>query len=45
MPSALLFNVGCNKQVFSPVPGNKFDANPSCHFQEKRKKRSFNFEK
>jgi len=32
----LLFNAGCNEQVFSPKPP-KFDAGSSCRFQEKRK--------
>jgi len=38
----LLFNAGCNEQVFSPKPWKKIGANSSCHFREKR---TFNSEK
>jgi len=38
----LLFNAGCNKQVFSPKPWKKFGTNPSCRFRDKR---TFNSEK
>jgi len=41
----MLFNAVCNKQVFSPTPWKKFGANPSCRFQEKRKKRTLTSEK
>jgi len=34
----VLFNAGCNNQVFSPKPWNKIGADPSCRFREKRKK-------
>jgi len=37
-PSALLFIVGCNVQVFSPKPWKKFRA-PCCRLREKRKNR------
>jgi len=43
MPGALLFNAGCNEQVFSPKTWKKkIGADPSCRFREKRKKRTFN---
>jgi len=41
----LLFNAGCNKQVFFLNPEKKFGEDPSCRFREKRKKRTFNSEK
>jgi len=34
----LLFNEGCNEQVFSLEPWKKFDKYPSCRFREKHKK-------
>jgi len=36
----MLFNAGCNKQVFSLKPWKKIGADPSCRFREKRKKRT-----
>jgi len=30
----VLFNAGCNKQVFSPKPWKKNWPNPSCRFRE-----------
>jgi len=33
----LLFNAGCNGQVFSPKPWKKIDTDPSYRFREKRK--------
>jgi len=35
-PGALLFNAGCNEQVFSLKTGEKIGADPSCRFWEKR---------
>jgi len=41
-PGALLFNAGCNEQVFSSRAWKKFGTD---RFREKRKKRTFNSEK
>jgi len=41
----LLFNAGCNEQVFSSELLKKIGADPSCRFREKRKKCTFNSEK
>jgi len=40
----MLFNGG-NEQRFSLKSLKKFGADPSCRFLEKRKKRTFNFDK
>jgi len=45
MPVALLFNAGCNGQVFLLNPEKKFCADPSCRFSVKRKYAHFNSEK
>jgi len=34
----VLFNTGCNEQAFLLNPEREFGADPSCRFQEKRKK-------
>jgi len=34
----VLFNAGCNEQVFFLNPEKKFGADSSCRFREKRKK-------
>jgi len=37
-PGAVVFNAGCNEQVFSPkIWKKKTGADPSCRFREKRK--------
>jgi len=36
----VFFNAGWNAQVFSPKSWNKFGEDPSCHYWEKRKKRT-----
>jgi len=41
-PGALLFNAGCNEQVFYPKLLKKFGADLSCRFREKG---TFNSEK
>jgi len=38
----MLFNAGCNEQVFSPKPWKKIGTDMSCRFREKR---TFNSEK
>jgi len=37
---AVLFNAGCNEQVFFPKSWKKFGSDPSCRFREKCKKRA-----
>jgi len=41
----VLFNGGCNKQVFYPNPIKKFGADPSCRFREKHKNDALQFRK
>jgi len=38
----VVFKAGCNEQVLSPKPWEKFGADPPCRFREKR---TFNSEK
>jgi len=43
-PEAVLFDEGCNEQVFSPKSWKKkFGADLSCRFREKRKKKNAHF--
>jgi len=41
----VLFNAGCNKQVFLLHPKNKFGADPFCRWEKNAKNAHFNSEK